>query len=208
MCYNTKNYTEQGGDNTVIGGTLTFENGGKIGGTGLAENQSPSTAGTVSALKDDLNSLIIKLKNANLMARDSFTVTTELASTVSGDYDTNKDEVSDVSYEDGVVTFTADLSAMKTFEPSDHAGWGEYKWLAIDIGTGLSSIVGLGYTSKDQPDYTLVEADATEATSYGCSAGHLVYFAKLDRIANNPETITISMAGYEPVNITFKVVSE
>ncbi len=48
MDYNTKNYTEQGGDKTVIAGTLEIKEGATV--TGLpssftpAENQAPSVA--------------------------------------------------------------------------------------------------------------------------------------------------------------------
>ena len=66
MSYNAKNYTEQGGEKTHIGGELIFEGEGKISG-GLLENQAASTASTVAALKDDFNALLTKLKAAGLM---------------------------------------------------------------------------------------------------------------------------------------------
>ena len=69
---NVKNYTEQGGEKTVIGGVLEVASGGKLtfGGkvTKPAEAQADSTASTVAALKDDLNALLAKLKAAGLMA--------------------------------------------------------------------------------------------------------------------------------------------
>ena len=65
--YNTKNYTEQGGAVTHIGGELILEEGAKLTGFPQAEKQDASSATTVSALKDDLNSLIEKLKAAGLM---------------------------------------------------------------------------------------------------------------------------------------------
>lgn len=46
MSYNTKNYTEQGGEKTVIGGTLEIKAGATV--TGLAAN--PLLAATESAL--------------------------------------------------------------------------------------------------------------------------------------------------------------
>ena len=39
MSYNTKNYTEQGGEKTVIGGTLEIKEGGSV--TGLPSSQVP-----------------------------------------------------------------------------------------------------------------------------------------------------------------------
>ena len=73
MSYNTKNYTEQGGEKTVIGGTLEFTADAKVvnfpaGSITPAATQADSTASTVSALKEDFNALLAKLKAAGLMA--------------------------------------------------------------------------------------------------------------------------------------------
>jgi hypothetical protein len=67
MSYSTKNYTEQGGETTVIGGTLTIENGATFTGFPQAANQASSTASTVADLKADFNNLLDKLKAAGLM---------------------------------------------------------------------------------------------------------------------------------------------
>ncbi len=75
MSYNTKNYTEQGGEKTVIGGTLEIKEGASV--TGLpsaftpAANQAASTAVDVAGLLTDFNALLAKLKTAGLMAKDS-----------------------------------------------------------------------------------------------------------------------------------------
>ena len=74
MDYNTKNYTEQGGDKTVIGGTLEIKEGATV--TGLpssftpAENQVPSTAEDLTSLVADFNALLSKLKTAGLIEAD------------------------------------------------------------------------------------------------------------------------------------------
>lgn len=72
MSYNTKNYTEQGGDVTHIGGKLIIEEGASVEGlfSTPAENQSDSEATTVVALKEDFNTLLAKLKTAGIMAAD------------------------------------------------------------------------------------------------------------------------------------------
>ncbi len=70
MAYNVKNYTEQGGEVTHIGGKLIIDEGGSIEGL-QAENQAASTATTVATLKDDFNSLLSKLKAAGLMEADA-----------------------------------------------------------------------------------------------------------------------------------------
>ena len=69
--YNSKNYTEQGGERTFIGGALVFEEGSTIEGFPGAANQADSTATTVATLKDDFNALLSKLKTAGLMAADA-----------------------------------------------------------------------------------------------------------------------------------------
>ena len=70
MSYNVNNYTEQGREKTVIGGTLAISEGATV--TGLpsiqkAENQADSTATTVADLKSDFNDLLSKLKESGLM---------------------------------------------------------------------------------------------------------------------------------------------
>ncbi len=88
MSYIARNYTEQGGAVTHIGGTLVIEEGAvtRIGGKlvveegaeiegipGMtqADHQSDSTATTVAALKEDLNALLSKLKAAGIMVADT-----------------------------------------------------------------------------------------------------------------------------------------
>jgi hypothetical protein len=71
MGYNTKNYTEQGGEKTVIGGELAVTAEGKVtfDGTELkpADVQADSTAVDVADLVADFNALLAKLKVAGLM---------------------------------------------------------------------------------------------------------------------------------------------
>lgn len=75
--YNAKNYTEQGGDVTHIGGKLIIEDGGSIEGLPAAENQGASEASTIAALKEDFNGLLNKLKAAGLMTADAESDTSE-----------------------------------------------------------------------------------------------------------------------------------
>ena len=70
MSYNTKNYIEQGGDKTVIGGVLEILEGASVTGLPAAENQAASTATTIAGLVTDFNALLTKLKTAGLMAAD------------------------------------------------------------------------------------------------------------------------------------------
>ena len=70
MSYNTKNYTEQGGDKTVIGGTLEIKQEASVTGLPVAENQADSTATDTAGLVTDFNALLAKLKAAGIMAAD------------------------------------------------------------------------------------------------------------------------------------------
>ncbi|MDQ0155617.1 head fiber protein [Robertmurraya andreesenii] len=70
MSYNTKNYTEQGGEKTVIGGVLEIKEGASVMGLPVAENQADSTATYVAGLVTDFNALLAKLKAAGLMEAD------------------------------------------------------------------------------------------------------------------------------------------
>ena len=63
-----KNYKEQGGEKTVIGGTLEIAEGGQVVGLFTpAAFQADSTATTIAGLVTDFNSLLAKLKAAGLM---------------------------------------------------------------------------------------------------------------------------------------------
>ena len=71
MSYNIKNYTEQGGEVTHIGGTLIVEEDAFVEGLPLPYrqmgHQDQSTATTVAALKDDFNELLMRLVASGFM---------------------------------------------------------------------------------------------------------------------------------------------
>ena len=80
--YNAKNYTEQNGEVTVIGGTLIIE--GKLEYAEgadvpsgdevvipVCDNQAESEATSIAALKEDFNTLLSALKAAGLMEADA-----------------------------------------------------------------------------------------------------------------------------------------
>lgn len=71
---NVKNYTEQGGNRTVIQGELVIAEGGKLlfneDELKPAAFQDASTASTIAGSVADLNALISKLKAAGLMASE------------------------------------------------------------------------------------------------------------------------------------------
>jgi hypothetical protein len=66
MTYTTKNYTEQGGEKTVIGGVLEIKKGASITGLPVVDNQAGSTATEVAELKADQrkrNSTRVRFRN-------------------------------------------------------------------------------------------------------------------------------------------------
>lgn len=71
MSYNTKNYTEQGGEKTVIGGVLEIKEGASVTGLPVLENQQASTADSIETLVTDFNNLLTKLKSAGIMIGDA-----------------------------------------------------------------------------------------------------------------------------------------
>lgn len=70
MSYNTKNYTEQGGEKTVIGGTLEIKPGATVTGLPKAEAQADSVATTIEGLVTDFNALLAKLRAAGIIANE------------------------------------------------------------------------------------------------------------------------------------------
>ena len=80
---NCKNYATEGGDRLVIGGTLEVLDTATVTGlqTGYAteqtagsvyqtSNQAESAATTIADLKSDFNALLLKMKDAGIMAAD------------------------------------------------------------------------------------------------------------------------------------------
>ena len=69
----TKNYSDQGGDKWVVGGTLEIKDDGIIILDGMpltrATVQEESKATTIADLKADFNELLAKLQAAGLMEK-------------------------------------------------------------------------------------------------------------------------------------------
>ena len=200
MSYNTKNYTEQGGEKTVIGGILEIKEGASVTGLPSADNQAESTSSTVAGIKDDFNTLLLKLKDAGLMTPDAFSgISVKLCNTASGStLETNHSAVTAVTYEDGVFTLTADTEAMISFE-SANPQQGSHKWVGILISTGLSDILTTKYN-----EYQLQAVDVTEAKAVGGGDGDLILWLKCDEVLLTPKVFTLTSPGYE--NKIFTVV--
>ena len=202
MGYNTKNYTEQGGEKTVIGGILEIKEEAKVVGFPKALNQPDSTASTVAALKDDFNGLIMKLKNAGLMKADTWNLSvTKAPITTEGHPITeNQSKVSAVTIADGVIRVTVDVDELVEFDSLNPAQ-GIHKWVGILITTGLTDITKIKYNG-----YQLTQADVNEAASAGGSAGDIIMWLKCDEIIKTPKLFTLWSSGFEEAEFIVEIV--
>ena len=204
--YNARNYTEQGGEVTHIGGKIVYDNG-------LMPNMSTADvqSDTVAKVRTSLNALITKLKNAGLMVGDAFTmqyaaVTDTVASHADRTYNTGKISNVAVDNDDHIITITLSdkVKNLKDFEAGN--GWGKHKWLGIGLGVGISPITSLYYNGS-----ALTDDDVSEATSQ-CSLdpGYFVRWVAADLViaGNNTEksvdNFTLWADGY--AETTYKLV--
>ena len=205
--YNAKNYTEQGGEVTHIGGKIVYDNG-------LMPNMSTAdvASDTVAKVRTTLNALITKLKNAGLMVGDAFTmqyaaVTDSVAGHADRSYNTGK--ISSVAVDNDAHTITITLSDkvenLKDFDGGN--GWGNHKWLGIGLGVGISPITGLHYNGS-----ALTAEDVTEATACDLSAGYFVRWVAADLVLAGDNTqksvdsFTLWADGYAETTYTLKIV--
>lgn len=209
MNYNGKNYTEQGGEVTHIGGKLVFDDGAE----GVMPNQAAATGTSGTNAIAAINDLLIKLKNAGLMTADEWaapTVTKEINDTVAGhaDRQANTNDISSVAVANGVITITLSkkVSALKDFDGGN--GWGVHKWLGIGVRPWTNAITDLYYNGAQ-----LTAEDVTEAQSVGLNdAGYFVRWVAADLVlaGNNKEkskdTFTIWADGYQKATYKLKIV--
>lgn len=191
MSYSTKNYTEQGGEKTVICGTLEIKKGASVKGLPAAKNQAASTATTVAGLKDNFNELLLKLKDSEYMAPDDWNVSVAKISTPSGEeLIANQSKVTDISIIDDIITVSVDVDELVAF-PSSNPAQGTHKWIGMNITTGLPDITAVKYNG-----YQLTAADALEAAAFGGSAGDILMWLKCDEIVDTPKIFTLWSSGY------------
>ena len=179
--YNAKNYTEQGGEVTHIGGKLVFEDGGSLRG-GLMPNQEFETPGsdTVAKVRSSLNMLLLKLKDSGLMVGDTFNMTVnhsvndQEASHADRTYNTSK--ISDVTIADNVITITLSekVKDLKDFDGGNDMG--VHKWIGIGVSAGLA-VTALYFDGKQ-----LTSEDVAEATSVGLDTLFFVLWVKAERV--------------------------
>ena len=198
--YNAKNYTEQGGEKTIIGGRLEIKEGASVTGLPSAINQTASTATTVAGVKDDFNALLLKLKNTGLMVPDAWNVSVaNIPTSLGEDMSANQSKVEFVTIEDNIITVTAPVDELLAY-PSSNPAQGTHKWVGMLITTGLPDITAVKYNGSQ-----LTAADATEAAAVGGSAGDIVMWLKCDEIINTAKVFTLWASGYPEATFTIVI---
>ena len=211
MSYNTKNYTEQGGDVTHIGGKLVFDEGGSIAGFPGAENFVPKTTNTGADIRSDLNTLIKKLKDAGIMIPDEWNVSV-LACPTPASMPTSETTANSghatVTIDGTEITITLNCKVSELANANHGETWGTHKWLGFGVRTGLGSVVGVKFTDDTGVSAMLSADDATEATALGLSAGDFVLYIKAEQAEYlaGEKHFTLKADGYAETTFTMKIV--
>ena len=182
--YNAKNYTEQGGEVTHIGGKLIFDEGAGISGFPGAANLKPKTTNTAADIRADLNALIASLKNAGVMIPDAWNLSVLSVPTpasMPADETAANSAHATVTIDGTEITVTLD-NKLSDLVVADHGEtWGKHKWLGFGIRTGLASVEGVKFTDDTGSVVTLGAGDAAEAEALGLSAGDFVLYIKAEQ---------------------------
>jgi len=168
---NVKNYTEQGGEKTVIGGILEIAEGGQV--VGLPSSftkvsfQADSTATDAAGILLEFNRLLSKLKASGLMSSDAPVITI-----------TNQPE--DVSLIAGSISGSLSVAAIVTLE-----GELSYQWYSntTDSNTGGTLISGATTEEFSIPVYL------TEGTYY-----YYCVVSSLDAESVKSEAVTVTIS--------------
>lgn len=212
MSYNAKNYTEQGGEVTHIGGKLVFEEGGSIAGFPGAANQEPVTGNQVKDVKDAFNALLIGLKNAGIMVPDSWNVSVLACPTPSAmptSETTANSGHATVTIDGTEITITLNCKVSELADANHGETWGKHKWLGFGVRTGLGSVVGMKFTDDTGASVTLSSADADEAATLGLNTpGDFVLYIKAEQAEylTGEKYFTLKADGYAETTFTMKIV--
>ena len=211
MSYNTKNYTEQGGDVTHIGGILEFGEGAELSNFPGAENFAPKTTNTEADIRADLNKLITYMKNAGIMIPDEWSVSV-LACPTSAAMPTAETAANSahatVTIDDTAITITLNCKVSDLADADHGSTWGVHKWLGFGVRTGLAAITGIKFTDDTGASATLGADDVTEATALGLSAGDFVLYIKAEDVAylTGGKSFTLQADNYAKTKFTMKIV--
>jgi hypothetical protein len=184
----------------VIGGELEVKVGAKV--TGIpssAPNQPASEATTVATLRDDFNALLVKLKEAGVVAPDAWVFSTRLAPNLSGVGGRNNAKAT-ATIDGTVITITVNVADLEEYD-SGASGQGVHKWIGLGIGTGLSSLTKMRYNGG-----AATAADISEAVGVGLDQpGEFVLWVKADEVVTTPKTATLDADGYKQAVITIVI---
>ena len=205
--YNSKNYTEQGGDILHIGGSLIFDEGAVVKGFPAAENLQPKSTNTAADIRNDLNALILGLKKAGLVEGDPFILTVNHSvndsEQVNADRQYNTGKITSVTESNGVITITLSekVTELKDFDGLN--GWGIHKWLGIGVSAGITPLTDLTYNGEK-----LTEADVAEATTQcGLDAGFFVRWVAADLVLKGESNaFTLYADGYKETTYRIEIV--
>ena len=200
MSYNAKNYTEQGGEVTHIGGKLVFDDGGSIAGFPGAENQAAETPNSDSASKV-----------RGIMIGDTWSVSV-LACPTPAAMPTSETAANSghatVTIDGTEITITLNCKVSELANANHGETWGTHKWLGFGVRTGLGSVVGVKFTDDTGASATLTADDATEASGLGLSAGDFVLYIKAEQegYLTGKKGFTLKGNGYAETTFTMKIV--
>ena len=208
--YNSKNYTEQGGEKTVIGGTLEFTEGARIAGFPGAANVAVGTGTGGAAIRNDLNAVVIALKNAGIMIPDAWNLSVHACS-IPASMPTEQTVANSghatVSVDGTEITIALDCKVSDLAEANHGETWGKHKWLGFGVRTGLDSVVGIKFIDDTGAEATLASGDASEAESLGLSAGDFVLYIKAEQeeYLTGEKPFTLVKDGYAVTTFTMKI---
>ena len=198
----SKNYHADEGERLVIGGVLEFEDGSQVKGFPGADNMTPKTTDTASGIREDLNDLIVKLKNAGVMIPDEWDLSVRLAPSLTDAVAAANNAKASVVLDGNEIIVTAVVDELEE-STSSAPGQGTHKWIGLGIGTGLSSVTLAKYN-----DSQLTADDATEAASVGLDQdGEFVLYIRAEEVAETPKTFTLDADGYAEVSLRITMVA-
>lgn len=211
--YNTKNYTEQGGEVTHIGGKLLFDGSTELAGFPGVENFTPKTTTTAADIRADLNKLILGMKQVGLIVPDADPMTVSVlacptpAAMPTTDTASNSGHAT-LAIADNLITITLDCTVAELKDANHGETWGTHKWLGFGVRTGLASIEGVKFTDDTGASCVLGAGDASEATALGLSAGDFVLYIKAEQDAyvEGRKTFKLKAPGSEETTYTMKIV--
>lgn len=204
MTHVTKNYSTDGGDKLVIGGTLEFSAEGELEGFPGAENQEASTATQIAGLKNDFNALLVKLKNAGIMIPDEWNVSVKAAPNLPiADTAANSGHAT-VSIDGTEITIALDCKVSELADSDHGEAWGTHKWIGFGVNSGLETVKGIVF-NDGTASVTLGDDDVSEASSVGLSAGEFVLYIKAEKIAVQGGAFTLKADGYAKTEFTMRI---